>query len=64
MGKQNVTTRQTMCDYTTEWKGRVHGGRKAGARKMRVNIYHKGKFHPITGTEGPDGRRGITLLFL
>ena len=24
----------------------------------------KGKFHPVTGHEGPDGSKGITLLFL
>jgi len=31
---------------------------------MIIIINVKGKFHPITGHEGPEGNKGTTILFL
>jgi len=34
-----------------------------GSAHIDVLDFQKVKFHPITGHEGPEGRRGIALLF-
>jgi len=35
-----------------------------GKGKGKEKCKGKGKVHPITGHEGPEGNRGIALLFL
>jgi hypothetical protein len=47
-----------MCLLVDKMK---HGGRAKSTDGNKGK--GKGKFHPITGHEGPEGSRGIALLF-
>jgi len=41
----------------------IHGLRQVKLNELR-KVKGKGKVHPTTGHEGPEGSRGIALLFL